>query len=93
MPHKTKKVKRRALAEAVFLLSQRAHACYPQAVMAPLEVPYTDEDLTVDVSVPEGYSLREVSDTLIRLCLEIEDELGVSILTQISRLSHKAERS
>jgi hypothetical protein len=58
--------------------------------MTPLEVPYTDEDLTVDVAVPEGYSIREVSDTLIRLCLEIEDALGISILTQVSRLSHKA---
>jgi len=57
--------------------------------MTPLEVPYTDEDLTVDVAVPDGYSIREVSDTLIRLCLEIEDALGVSILTQVSRLPHK----
>jgi hypothetical protein len=90
MPHRTRKSERRALAEAALLLSQRAHACYPQAVITPLEVPYTDEDLTVDIAVPEGYSLREVSDTLIRLCLEIEDELGVSILTQVSRLPHKA---
>jgi hypothetical protein len=89
MPHRTKKSKSRALAEAALLLSQRVHTCYPQAVLTPLEVPYTDEDLTIDVSVPEGYTLREVSDTLIRLCLEIEDELGVSILTQVSRLSHK----
>jgi len=90
MPHRTKKAKSRVLAEAALLLSQRVHACYSQAVMTPLEVPYADEDLTVDVSVPEGYSIQEVSDTLIRLCLEIEDELGVSILTQVSRLPHKA---
>jgi threonyl-tRNA synthetase len=92
MPHKPKKSKSRALAEAALLLSQRVHACYPQAVMTPLEVPYTDEDLTVDVSVPEDYSIREVSDTLIRLCLEIEDALGISILTQVSRLPHKAPK-
>ena len=90
MPHRTKKSKNRALAEAALLLSQRVHACYPQASMTLLEVPYTDEDLTVDVSVPEGYSIREVSDTLIRFCLEIADELRVSILTQVSRLPHKA---
>ena len=90
MSHRTKKAKSRALAEAALLLIQRVHACYPQAVMTPLEVPYTDEDLTVDVSVPDDYSLREVSDTLIHLCLEIEDALGVSILTQVSRLPHKA---
>jgi hypothetical protein len=93
MPHRTKKSKRQALAEAALLLSQRVHACYPQAVLTPLEVPYTDEDLTVDVSVPEGYSLREVTDTLIRFSLEIEDELGVSILTQVSRLPHKEPES
>jgi hypothetical protein len=51
----------------------------------------TDEDLTIDVSLPEGYALREVSDNLIRVCLEIEDELGVSILTQVSRLTPKEE--
>jgi hypothetical protein len=89
MPHRTKESKSRALAEAALRLSQGVHACYPQAVITPLEVPYADEDLTVDVSVPERHSLREVSDTLIRLCLEIEDELGVSILTQASRLPHK----
>src|SRR4029450_2346542 len=37
-------------------------------------------------------SAREVSDTLIRLRLEIEDALGVSILTQVSRLPHKAPK-
>jgi len=89
MPHKPKKSKSRALGEAALLLSQRVHACYPQAVMTPLEVPYTDEDLTVEVSVPEDYSIWEVSDTLIRLCLEIEDALGVSILTQVSRSPRK----
>jgi hypothetical protein len=90
MPHRTKKPKSRALAEAGLLLSQRVHTCYPQAVMTQLEVPYTDEDLTVDGAVPDGYSIREVSDTLIRLCLEIEDALGISVLTQVSRLPHKA---
>ncbi len=46
MPHRTKKSKSRTLAEAVLLLSQRVHACYPQAVMTPIEVPYTDEDIS-----------------------------------------------
>ena len=86
MPHRTKKSKGRALAEAALHLSQQVHAGYPQAVITPLEVPYADEDLTVDVALPEGYPLREVSDTLIRLCMEIEDERGVSILTQASHL-------
>jgi hypothetical protein len=90
MRHRTKKSRSRSLAEAALRLSQWVHERYPQAVITPLEIPYADEDLTIDVSFPEGYSLQEVSDTLIRLCLEIEDELGVTILTQASRLPHKA---
>jgi hypothetical protein len=67
------------------------HERYPQAVITALDVPYTDEDLTIEVSLPEGYLLREVNDNLIRVCLEIEDELGVSILTQVSRSAPKEE--
>jgi hypothetical protein len=81
----------RSLAEAVLRLSQRVHERYPRAVITSLDVPYTDEDLTLDVALPEGYALREVSDELIRVCLEIEDELGVSLLTQVSRLTPKEE--
>lgn len=90
MQHRTKKSRSRSLPEAALRLSQWVHERYPEAVITPLEVPYADEDLTIDVSLPEAYSLQEVSDTLIRLCLEIEDELGVTILTQASRLPHKA---
>ena len=90
MRHRTKKSRSRSFAEAALRLSQWVHERYPEAVITPLEVPYTDEDLTIDVSLPEAYSLQEVSDTLIRLCLEIEDELGVTILTQASHLPHKA---
>jgi hypothetical protein len=60
-------------------------------VLSALDVPYTDEDLTVEVSLPADHSLQEVSDMLIRFCLEIEDELGVSILTQATHLPAKAE--
>ncbi|MBI3304321.1 MAG: hypothetical protein HYZ72_19825 [Deltaproteobacteria bacterium] len=87
MAQRIKKAKGRSLAEAALRLSQRVHECYPQAGITVLDVPYTDEDLTIDVALPEGYALREVSDSLIRVCLEIEDELGVSILTQVSRLA------
>jgi hypothetical protein len=90
MPQKLK-ARERSLAEAVLRLSQRVHERYPQAVITSLNIPYTDEDLTIDVALPEGYALREVSDELIRVCLEIEDELGVSILTQVSRLTPKEE--
>jgi hypothetical protein len=81
------KAKGRALADAVLRLSQYVHQHYPQAVLTMLAVPYTDEDLTIDVALPEGVNLREVSDDLIRMCLTIEDELGISILTQTSRLT------
>jgi len=90
MRHKTKKSRSRSLAEAALRLSQWVHERYPEAMITPLEVPYADEDLPIDVSLPKAYSLQEVSDTLIRLCLEIEDELGVTILAQASRLPHEA---
>ena len=89
MAQRIKKAKGRALAEAALRLSQRVHDRYPHASITALDVPYTDEDLTLEVFVPEGCVLREVSDELIRLCLEIEDELGVSILTQVSRVAPK----
>ena len=91
MAQRIKKAKGRSLAEAALRLSQRVHEGYPQAVITALDVPYTDEDLTIDVALPERYTLREASDNLIRICLEIEDELGVSILTQVSRLTPKKE--
>ena len=84
MAHKLK-TKRRTVADAVLRLSQHVHEQYPQAVMTTLEVPYTDEDLTIEVTLPEGYELRAVSDDLIRTCLAIEDELGIAILTQVTR--------
>ena len=90
MRPRTKKSRSRSLAEAALRLSQWVHERYPKAVTTLLEVPYADEDLTIDVSLPEAYSIQEVSDTLVRLCLEIEDELGVTILAQASHLPHKA---
>ena len=84
MAHKLK-TKGRTVADAVLRLSQHVHEQYPQAVMTTLEVPYTDEDLTIEVALPEGYELRDVGDDLIRACLAIEDELGVAILTQVTR--------
>jgi hypothetical protein len=86
-----KKTRARTLAEAALRLSQRVHECYPQAVLTALEVPYTDEDLTVEVFLPEDYSIQDVSDMLIRCCLEIEDELGVSILTQARHVPQAAD--
>ena len=85
MAQRIKGAKGRSLADAALRLSQRVHERYPQAVITTLDVPYTDEDLTIEVSLPKGYALREVNDELIRVCLEIEDELGVAILTQVSR--------
>ena len=90
MRPRTKKSRSRSLAEAALRLSQWVHEHYPKAVTTLLEVPYADEDLTIDVSLPEAYSIQEVSDTLVRLCLEIEDELGVTILAQASHLPHEA---
>ena len=79
------KTKERKLADAVLRLSQHVHEQYPQAVMTTLEVPYTDKDLTIEVTLPEEYDVRVVSDDLIRTCLAIEDELGTAILTQVTQ--------
>jgi hypothetical protein len=84
-----RKAKGHSLAEAALHFSQRVHEQYPEAVITPLEVPYTDEDLTIDVALPDGYALREVRDNLIRVSLEIEDEQGISILTEVSQLPRK----
>jgi hypothetical protein len=85
------KARGRAVADAVLRLSQYVHQRYPQAVLSMLEVPYTDEDLTIEVALPEGVELRDASDDLIRTCLTIEDELGIAILTQVSRLAASEE--
>ena len=87
------KAKRRALADAALRLSQYVHEHYPRAVITALDIPYTDEDLTIDVALPQGFAVRAVSDDLIRVCLEIEDELGISILTQVSPVSPKSARA
>jgi hypothetical protein len=82
--NRKRKAKERALADAALQLSQHVHQHYPQAVVSMLEIPYTDEDLTIEVALPQGTTLRKVSDDLIRTCLTIEDELGISILTQVT---------
>ncbi len=93
MAQRIKKAKGRSLAEAALRLSQHVHEHYPRAVVTALDVPYTDEDLTIEVSLPEEYELREVGDDLIRTCLKIEDDLGVSVLTQVSRLALRDEHA
>ncbi|MEE8292684.1 MAG: hypothetical protein V3R80_14515 [Candidatus Tectomicrobia bacterium] len=89
MSQKAEKTREQSFAEAALRLSQHVYASYPQAVISPLDVPYTDEDLTIEVLVPEQHVLSEVSDSLIRICLEIEYDLGVSILTQAGHISRK----
>jgi hypothetical protein len=80
------KAKGRALADAALRLSHYVHQHYPQAVITTLDVPYTDEDLTLEIAIPGKYDSRAVSDDLIRRCLAIEDDLGIAILTQVTRL-------
>ncbi|MBI3247702.1 MAG: hypothetical protein HYZ50_14455 [Deltaproteobacteria bacterium] len=86
-----RKTKEHSLADAVLRLSQHVHRHYPHAILTTLDVPYADEDLTIEVALPEGVALRKVSDDLTRTCLAIEDELGVSVLTQVIRLATAEE--
>jgi hypothetical protein len=90
MAHKLK-TKGRTVADAILRLSQHVHEQYPQAVMTTLEVPCADEDLTIEVALPEGSELRAVSDDLIRTCLAIEDDLGIAILTQVTYKAQNRE--
>jgi hypothetical protein len=91
MSQKTKKSREQSFAGAALRLSQHVYAAYPQALISPLDVPYTDEDLTIEVLVPEQHGLSEVNDSLIRICLEIEDELEVSILTQAGHIRQQKQ--
>jgi hypothetical protein len=71
------------LAKAAILFCQKTHQTFPGAVVEAIDDHYSDEDLTVEVQVPAGFDKQQVSDELIRIALAVEDEYGVTIVTQI----------
>jgi hypothetical protein len=73
------------LAKAAILFCQKTYAAFPGAVVELLDQHYSDEDLTIEISVPEGTDLRQASDALLHIALEVEDQYGVTMVTRAVR--------
>jgi hypothetical protein len=70
------------LAKAAILFCQKTHQTFPGSVVEALDDHYSDEDLTVEIELPAELDKQQVSDELIRIALAVEDEYGVTIVTQ-----------
>jgi hypothetical protein len=70
------------LAKAAILFCQKTHNTFPGVVVKAVDDHYSDEDLTVEIQVPEGLDRQQVADELIRIALTVEDKYGVTIVTQ-----------
>jgi hypothetical protein len=77
--------KETTLAKAAILFCQKTYAAFPGAVVEPIDQHYSDEDLTLEIYVSEGTDVRQASDELLRIALEVEDQYGVTILTRAVR--------
>ena len=73
------------LAKAAILFYQKTYAAFPEAMVEALDQHYSDEDLTLEISVPEGTDIRQASDALLHIALEVEDQYGVTIMTRAVR--------
>lgn len=76
-------MKQETLAKAAVVFCQKVYSAFPDASIEPLDRHYSDEDLTLGVRVPAGADVRQASDELIKLALEIEDQYGVTIVTRV----------
>jgi hypothetical protein len=77
--------KETTLAKAAILFCQKTYAAFPGAVVELIDQHYSDEDLTLEIYVPEGTDVRQASDELLRIALDVEDRYGVTILTRAVR--------
>ena len=73
-------VKEATLAKAAILFCQKTHVAFPGSVIEAIDQHYSDEDLTLEVQVPAGTDVRQASDDLLRIALEVEDQYGVTII-------------
>ena len=73
------------LAKAAILFCQKTYQAFPGSLIEPIDQHYSDEDLTLEIHVPEGTDIRQASDELLRIALEVEDQYGVIILTRAVR--------
>jgi hypothetical protein len=77
--------KQGTLAKAAVLFCQKTYAAFPGAVVEQLDQHYSDENLTSEISVPEGTDIRQASDALLHIALEVEDQYGVTMVTRVVR--------
>ena len=75
-------MKKATLAKAAILFCQKTYAAFPGAVVELIDQRYSDEGLTLEVQVPAGTDVRQASDELLRIALEVEDQYGVTTLTR-----------
>jgi hypothetical protein len=73
------------LAKAVVIFCQKIYQAFPGSSIEPLDQHYSDEDLTLEVGVPAEVNVRHVSDELIRMALDMEDQYGVTIVARAVR--------
>jgi hypothetical protein len=71
------------LAKAAILFCQKTYSTFPGAVVEAIDDHYSDEDLTVEIQVPEGLDRQQVADELIRIALTVEDKYEVTIVTRV----------
>ena len=74
--------KEETLAKAATLFCQKTYAAFPEAMVEVLDQHYSGEELTLEISVPEGTDIRQASDALLHIALEVEDQYGVTIMTR-----------
>jgi hypothetical protein len=72
-------------AKAAILFCQKTYAVFPGAGVEAIDQHYSDKELTLEISVPEGTDLRQASDALLRIALEVENQYGVTIVTRAVR--------
>jgi hypothetical protein len=73
------------LAKAAVIFCQKIYQAFPGSSIEPLDQHYSDEDLTLEVQVPAEIDDRHVSDELIRMALDMEDQYGVTIVARAVR--------
>jgi hypothetical protein len=79
-------VKAATLAKATILFCQKTYAAFPGAVVEPIDQHYSDKDLTLEIYVPDGTDVRQASDKVLRIALDVEDQYGVTLLTRAVRV-------
>jgi hypothetical protein len=70
------------LAKAAMIFCQKVYQAFPGSSIEPLDQHYSDEDLTLEVQVPGEVDVRHVSDELIRMALDMEDQYEVTIVVR-----------